>query len=98
MKKRKKKRYSVTYKTVTVHFNKNPRTGICECCEKKFKTHLHHWKYVYKPKEVKKNPELALKNTSELCYSCHKLGNALYHVNNPINKRKIDKLKKLKID
>jgi hypothetical protein len=72
-----KKKYSLKYKTVTVYFDKNPRTGICECCEKKFKTQMHHWSYKYKPKEVKENKELALENTTELCYHCHKVANAI---------------------
>lgn len=89
-----KKRYTVRYKTITVYFDKNPRTGKCKCCDKKAKTQLHHWKYKYTIKEVKKNPKLALENTTELCYFCHRVANALKFVLE--QKERIKKLRKLK--
>ena len=59
------------------------RKGICEACGKSKKkreiksTHLHHWRYAYKWSSVKKNPELALENTIELCYACHEIADAI---------------------
>jgi hypothetical protein len=54
------------------------RTGICTCCGKKGWTARHHWKYEFSVKEVRKNPLLALKNTTELCYpTCHDVANAM---------------------
>ena len=66
---------------VTLPFD--PRKGICQACGKsKAKgeikyTCLHHWWYEFKPATVKENPILVLKNTSELCYYCHQLADAI---------------------
>lgn len=67
--------------TVTLPFD--PRKGVCQACGKskhrgeiKY-TCLHHWWYEFKPATVKKNPILVLKNTSELCYYCHQLADAI---------------------
>jgi len=66
---------------VTLPFD--PRKGKCMACGKsKAKgeiksTCLHHWWYEFKPATVKKNPILALRNTSELCYYCHQLADAI---------------------
>ena len=59
-----------------------PRTGKCEACRKEIgrditKTNRHHWKYAYAWKTVREKPSLALENTSELCYRCHKIADAL---------------------
>ena len=59
-----------------------PRKGICDACGKSVgngiqKTNIHHWKYAYGWKKVRENPSLALDNTSELCYSCHQIADAL---------------------
>ena len=68
------------------------RTGVCECCGKEGFTARHHWVYKYKVKEVRKNPLLALENTTELCYpKCHDVANAL----NLIHKIPIEIIKKL---
>lgn len=67
--------------TITLPFD--PRTGICEACKKSVakgeikSTHLHHWWYAFAPKTVKANPILVLKNTSEFCFYCHKLADAI---------------------
>ena len=54
------------------------KTGVCQCCRKKpKKTDMHHYKYEFPTKLVKKNPKLALKNTIELCMGCHAVGDAL---------------------
>jgi len=68
---------------VTVTLPSDPRKGVCDACGKsKAKgeiktTHLHHWWYEFHPKTVKKNPILVLKNTSELCFYCHQLADAI---------------------
>lgn len=69
---------TIRYKKTTIRIKENPRKGMCMCCLKFFqKTDMHHWIYAYETKEVKKNPELALNNTTELCYHCHLFANAL---------------------
>ncbi len=79
----KKKRYSVRYQTVTVYFDHPVNRNICDTCGKSAEkgeiknTQGHHWIYAYRPETVKKNPELALENRSELCYFCHKIADAL---------------------
>jgi hypothetical protein len=61
----------------------DPRKGICEACGKSKErgeikiTALHHWWYEFQPKTVKENPMLAIKNTSEFCFYCHVLGDAV---------------------
>lgn len=40
-------------------------------------TQLHHVIYKYTTDEVRKNPKLALENTIELCFFCHKVGNSM---------------------
>ena len=61
----------------------DPRKGVCSACGKsKAKgeitmTSMHHWRYAYKPDTVRKNPILALENTSEFCFSCHRVADAL---------------------
>ena len=67
---------------VMVPYPMNPREGKCDACGRSIErgdikvTHLHHWAYKYKHATVKKDPLLALENLSELCYSCHRLGDA----------------------
>ena len=63
--------------SITVHIDCPIRKGICEACGRKGLTHLHHYKYEFSTKEVRKDPELALKNVIELCYSCHQIGDSL---------------------
>lgn len=84
----KKKGYKVRYETahghgivVTLPFD--PRKHICDSCGKSVAdgeirvTALHHWWYAYQPKTVQENPILAIENTSELCFGCHPLGDAI---------------------
>jgi hypothetical protein len=90
---------NITYrgKQVKVDVPYSIRKGICECCGKKGFTARHHWKYIYKTKEVKKNPLLALENTTELCFGrekCHDVANAISLIHRT-NQKIIDKLKKL---
>jgi len=84
MTKSKKYKSKIQYQTVTVTVvtDKPVRKGECEACRRKIgegirTTQLHHYKYVYKPATVKKNPILALENTLELCYGCHPIADAL---------------------
>ena len=59
-----------------------PRRNQCDACKRKIgeaikRTNRHHWKYAYKYKTVKANPDLALENTGEYCYHCHQIADAL---------------------
>jgi len=84
----KKKDYKVRYETahghgivVTLPFD--PRKHICDSCGKSVAdgeirvTALHHWWYAYQPNTVRENPILAIENTSELCFGCHPIGDAI---------------------
>jgi len=61
----------------------DPRKGVCEACGKSKAlgeiriTALHHWFYKYQPKTIREKPMLALENTSELCFYCHELADAI---------------------
>lgn len=74
-------KWAVQYQrtTIMVPYPRNPRTGICEVCGRSIKkkeiktTQLHHWIYKYETETVKKNPLLALENTIEVCFRCHKI-------------------------
>jgi len=61
----------------------NIRKGICKVCGRsKHKaeiktTQLHHWWYKYSVETVKKNPLLALENSIEVCFGCHKIADWL---------------------
>jgi len=87
-KKKKVKGYKIRYagsrgKGVVVVLPFDPRKGKCAGCGKTKangeikSTALHHWWYAYQPKTVKQNPILALENTSEFCYYCHQLADAI---------------------
>lgn len=80
--------YKIRYETahgggVVVTLPYNPRKHICEACKKSVAageirvTALHHWWYAYQPQTVKDNPILAIDNTSELCFGCHPLADAI---------------------
>lgn len=83
----KKKMYRMKYagsrgKGVVIKLPFDPRKGKCDACGRRVGegikvTALHHWWYAYKPSTVKKNPALALENTSELCYGCHQVADAI---------------------
>ena len=49
----------------------------CEVCGKEGKIDFHHYKYAYKTSEVRKDPQLALENTIMLCYTHHKIADAM---------------------
>ena len=83
-----KKGYKIRYETahgggVVVTLPFDPRKHKCDSCGKSVAageikvTALHHWYYAYQPKTVKENPILALENTSELCFGCHQVADAI---------------------
>jgi len=69
--------------SVMVPYPENPREGVCDSCGRSIHkgeinvTQLHHFKYSFKGKTVKKDPLKALENLSELCHTCHRLGDSL---------------------
>jgi len=65
------------YKGLKVKLDRNPRTGICEACGRDGRTQRHHFRYPYSKEQVKKNPELVLRHTAELCWACHALADVL---------------------
>lgn len=78
------KKFPIQYQRIKVRvpLDEPIKTGQCEACLRRVgkdikTTHIHHHKYAYRATTVKKNPKLALENTSELCYSCHLIGNCL---------------------
>jgi hypothetical protein len=87
----------IRYKKTNLHVNVDYliRNKICECCGKHTKTDLHHWKYAYPTKQVQKYKLLALDNTVELCWSCHRLANCISHLDND-DQEKVNKLIKLR--
>ena len=88
-----KKKYTLKYRRYTVRLDFNPRKSKCDCCGRTGKLDFHHWIYEFETKEVKKNPILATKNGSTLCFVCHNLANSLKHLID--NKEKINKLSEL---
>lgn len=84
----KEKHYKIRYATahgggIVVELPFNPRKGICDACGKSVAsgeirvTALHHWLYKYRADTVRETPELAIENTSELCFGCHPVGDAI---------------------
>jgi len=78
------KKYPVTYEkeTIMVPLSEPPRDGICDGCKRSVKegikvTQIHHFKYQYRLPLVREKPQLAMHNTAELCYACHRIGDAL---------------------
>lgn len=71
----------IMYRNRSVVVSK-PRKHTCDACNRKVdegikRTNRHHWKYAYTYKTVKANPELALENTSEYCFHCHQIADAI---------------------
>jgi len=80
-------KYLIDYqgKKVWVELDSPPKRGVCQACSRKVGngikiTQTHHFVYAYSKKRVVKEPELALENTVELCWSDHRLGNALMNL------------------
>lgn len=80
--------YKIRYATahgggVVVTLPYDPRKHICNACRKSVAngeikiTALHHWLYSYRAETVRENPTLAIENTSELCYGCHQVADAV---------------------
>lgn len=70
----------VKYRKIYVEVPGYKKGVKCECCGKIPKPrgiNLHHWVYAYTTKEVRENPKLAIKNTSLLCFACHRIGDAI---------------------
>jgi hypothetical protein len=59
---------------VTVEHDK---LNVCQACDKEGRTELHHWLYAYSTDQVRASPQLALENTDEYCFLCHKVANAI---------------------
>jgi len=69
------------------------RKTTCEVCGKGGKIDFHHCKYAYKTSEVRKNPQLALENTAQLCYNCHRIADCIRMLaEHPEDTRKAQKL------
>jgi len=81
--------YTLSYHKMKLKLAKNPRKGVCECCQKKCWTNIHHWLYRYTYTDVRKNNRLALNYTTEVCYPDHELGEALRRLFNVDAKMKI---------
>lgn len=78
------KKFPIQYQKIKVRIplDEPIKREQCEACLRRVgkgikTTHIHHHKYAYRAATVKKNPKLALENTSELCYPCHLIGNCL---------------------
>lgn len=69
----------VTYRRarVLVEFEK---AGACAACGLRGRTEMHHYFYSYNTDEVRRHPHLALDNTIELCFLCHRLANMLRYL------------------
>lgn len=85
-KKKKKKtvqRVSYEGKTISVYYPVQIRLGVCKGCKRTKKdgeikrTGRHHFKYAYELKTVRANPVLALDNSEELCWRCHRIADGL---------------------
>jgi len=83
----KNKPYKMRYagsrgKGVIITLPFDPRKHKCDACGRRVgeeikMTAFHHWWYAFQPETVRKNPALALENTSELCYGCHQVADAI---------------------
>jgi hypothetical protein len=75
---------TIMYKKTHIRIRKDlvNKPKVCQGCGKTVgkeikKLDCHHWKYEFESKEVKANPILVLKNTSWLCFRCHRIGDAI---------------------
>jgi hypothetical protein len=81
-------------KTIKLDIPMPIRDHICKCCGRQGKTDLHHWVYAYPTKQVQKTKMLALENTTELCFVCHRLANCISHLDhNPVLRDKLLELR-----
>lgn len=56
------------------------RPCMCQACGRIGRVELHHWRYAYQTKVVRKMPQLALDNTTWLCFACHNVADAVRKV------------------
>ena len=83
----------VYYRRARIWLGWNPRRGVCEACGKTVKkkqitrSNMHHHRYAYTTNQVRKNPKLALHHTSELCYPCHRLADAIRQIEEAMRKK-----------
>ena len=70
-------KYRLNYHRLRLKLKKNPRDQVCECCNFHGWTNIHHWRYAYTYTQIRDNNALALENTTELCFPCHLIGNAM---------------------
>ncbi|MHA1305339.1 MAG: hypothetical protein ACTSPI_16695 [Candidatus Heimdallarchaeaceae archaeon] len=68
--------------TVTVPDNFKRECCIEDCPNKHGKIDFHHYRYAYKTSEIRKNPQLALKNTILLCFHHHRIADAMRTIEN----------------
>lgn len=89
---------AILYRRARIPLNFNPRKGICKLCGKSIEkgeitiTHLHHMIYEFTTDKVRKNHQLALKNTIEICFSCHTALHAIQEAIKPENQQLLIKL------
>jgi hypothetical protein len=72
-------KFKIKYRRATFTVE-GEKSDTCQSCHKKphkSGLHFHHRKYAYSTKEVRKNPQLALENTIQLCWYCHRVADAL---------------------
>ena len=83
----KRSRNRITYKGKRIYLEEKPRLGLCELCDVQGYTHIHHVEY---------DESDVLKNTVELCPSCHgkETMKVEQRIHDPINGRFIMEVKK----
>ena len=69
-------KYRIRYRRAQIAVNID-RKGHCLACKKKGRTEFHHYSYEYTTKQARKDHQLAIRNTIELCYVCHKMADVI---------------------
>lgn len=93
-----KDKWTVLYRKCNIFLSFNPRKGICLLCGKSIEkgeisnTYLHHLIYEFQTKEIRKNHDLVLKHTIEVCFKCHHRLHAVQEAIKPENKFVFTKL------
>ena len=70
-------KYRLNYHRLRLKLKKNPRDQVCECCNFHGWTNIHHWRYAYTYAQIRENNSLALRYTTELCFRCHMIADAI---------------------
>lgn len=68
----------IRYRRTVVTVTHSHKSGVCiggHLGAKKIDR--HHWIYRYETKRVRADPDLAVENTVEACYPCHRAADAL---------------------